>query len=103
MNKINKERRAEREMLAPLCKFPGITRKQYDANMVAIKQLCQPVLRLIPGLLPNGMPDIAALMRRKGLAGAGAPQLVDAGMYRPVARPRTQAREMARRVRQMEA
>ncbi len=85
------------------CKFPGMTREQYDANMRAVKSLCHPILRRLPDLLSNGLTNMSLLsaVRRSGLAGIGKPRMTE--MYRPVERPKTQAGEMARRVRQMAA
>ena len=85
------------------CKFPGMTRTQYDENMTDLLSLCYPNFRRVPGLTPEGLPDIAALMalaasKRRGLTAFGLPEL--GGMYRPVERPKTGLREAARRRRQ---
>lgn len=82
-------------------KFTGMTREEYDGRMLYVRALCYPHFKRVPGLLPNGLPDMAAMLaavKKRGSAGAGMPQL--SGIYRTPERPRTQAREMARRLRQ---
>lgn len=83
-----------------------MTRAEYDKRIATVKSLCYPILRAGHPLLSNGLPDMAAMLaavRRKGLAGVGGGKLIDAGLYAPVERPRTQVREKARRLRQMAA
>lgn len=83
------------------CKFEGMTRGQYDANMKSITDLCRPQFRKIAGLNPDGTPDIMAMLdkaKRKGTA-FGIPEF--GAMYRPPERSKTGLRERARRVRQM--
>jgi len=85
------------------CKFDGMTRDQYDANVAYVLSLMQPHYKRVPGLLPDGTPDIMSMLnkaKRKGTA-FGIPQFGD--MYRPIERPKTGLREAARRRRQQAA
>lgn len=85
------------------CKFEGMTRGQYDANMASVLNLMQTQFKRVPGLLPDGTPDILSMLnkaKRRGTA-FGIPQFGD--MYRPIERPKTGLREAARRRRQQAA
>ncbi len=82
-------------------KFPGMKREEYDARLNLLKSLCQPRLRILPGLGADGLPTAKGMMQSVAAAvkriGASA---FSGGMYRSAERPKTQAREMARRLRQ---
>ena len=82
-------------------KFPGMTREEYDARVRFTCDLVKPRIRVLrlPGLNPDGLPGtemMASAVKRLGASAFG-------GMYRKPERPKTQAREMARRLRRMAA
>lgn len=81
------------------CKFPGMTRAEYDVRLNALLSMCRPRLRIGPGLDINGLPGLSAMSLLAAVKRVGA-SVFSGGMYRKAERPKTQAREMARRLRQ---